>query len=435
MPLKKKINVITLGCSKNLVDSEYLMKQLDAAGFQLVHDVDSFDAPVVIINTCGFILDAKNESIDTILRFGRARKEKKIDKLFVMGCLSQRYKNELEKEIPEVDAFYGVNDMPQILKSLQVDLHTELLGERYLTTPSHYAYLKISEGCSRKCSFCSIPLIRGEHKSREIHDIINEAEILLANGSKELILIAQDLSYYGFDLYKEFKLPLLLQKLATLKDLGWLRLHYAFPANFPFEVLQVIKDNPLICRYLDIPFQHISDSMLKSMRRGITRQKTYDLIDAIRKEIPDIALRTTLMVGYPGETDSDFNELINFVKEVRFERLGIFAYSHEEGTYAYIHHKDDVPEEVKTARVDKIMQIQQKISAELNQKKRGKDFKVIIDRKENDFYIGRTQYDSPEIDDEVLISSSNQTLSIGEFYEVTIDSAAEFDLYGSIKKP
>ena len=381
----KTVNIITLGCSKNLVDSESLMKQLESNGFKVLHDSNK-PAEIVVVNTCGFINDAKQESIETILQFEGLRKSKKIEKLFVFGCLSERYKEELEAEIPIVDKYFGVYNLKELVESIGAHYKDELIGERLLTTPKHYAYLKISEGCDRTCSFCAIPLIKGKHKSRPIEELIKEAQILVSKGVKEIILIAQDLSYYGMDIYKKFALAELINKLSGIKGLKWLRLHYTFPAKFPMGVINVMKSKSNICKYLDIPVQHISDKLLKNMRRGITKQQTYDLIDYFRKEIPEMALRTTLLVGHPEETDEDFNELIEFVRYAKFERLGVFTYSEEENTYSAKNFKDDIPFSIKQARMDEIMEVQREISHELNASKIGKTFKVIVDRKEGDYF-------------------------------------------------
>jgi ribosomal protein S12 methylthiotransferase len=405
------------------------MGQLKAANVEVVHDSDE-PADVVVVNTCGFINDAKEESIDTILRYAEAKKAGKIGKVYVMGCLSQRYKKELEAELLEVDGFYGVNDLPEILKALGVDYRKELVGERLLTTPGHYAYLKISEGCNKKCSFCAIPLIRGKHISRPIEDLIHEASILAARGVKELILIAQDLTYYGYDLYEERKLAGLLESLCQIDGIQWIRLHYAYPSDFPLEIADVIKNNPKVCNYLDIPLQHISDPLLRSMNRGVTAVKTYRLLETLRKKNPGIAIRTTLIVGYPGETDEQFEELKVFVKEQRFDRLGVFTYSPEEDTSAW-NLKDTVPDDVKKARMEEIMEIQQEISLEKNQEKVGTEYKVLIDRKEGDFYVGRSEFDSPEVDNEILIQSV-VPLHTGNFYQVKIERADYFDLFGKI---
>lgn len=427
----KTVNVITLGCSKNLVDSESLMKQLTANGYRVVHDSNQ-PAEIVIVNTCGFINDAKQESIETVLQFEDLRKSNKIEKLFVFGCLSERYKKELETEIPLVDKYFGVYNLKELVESIGAHYKEELVGERQLTTPKHYAYLKISEGCDRTCSFCAIPLIKGKHTSRPINYVVKEAQFLVSNGVKEIILIAQDLSYYGMDIYKKFALAELIDKLSGVKGLKWLRLHYTFPAKFPMDVIDVMKAKSNICKYLDIPVQHISNKLLKSMRRGITKEQTYELIDHFRKEIPGMALRTTLLVGHPGETDEDFNELIEFVKYAKFERLGVFTYSEEENTYSAIHYKDDIPFSIKQARMNEIMDVQREISNELNTNKIGKVFKVIVDRKEGGYYVGRTEYDSPEVDNEVIIKPGKKRLKPGSFYEVKITSADDFDLTGEI---
>ena len=424
------VNIITLGCSKNLVDSEVLMGQLQAAHVEVVHDSDE-PADVVVVNTCGFINDAKEESIDTILRYAEAKKAGQVGKVYVMGCLSQRYKKELEAELLEVDGFYGVNDLPDILKALGVDYKKELLGERLLTTPGHYAYLKISEGCNKKCSFCAIPLIRGKHVSRPMEELIHEASILAARGVKELILIAQDLTYYGYDLYRERKLDSLLESLCKIDGIEWIRLHYAYPSDFPIEIADVIKNNPKICNYLDIPLQHISDPLLRSMNRGGSREKICSLLETIREKNPEIAIRTSLIVGYPYETDEHFEELKVFIKEQRFDRLGVFMYSPEEKTSAY-YIGDNEPDDVKRARMEEIMEIQQEISLEKNQGKVGKEFKVLIDREEGGFYIGRSEFDSPEVDNEILIEST-VPLQTGNFYQVKIQRADYFDLYGTVK--
>ncbi len=428
----KSVNIITLGCSKNLVDSEYLMKQLASNQFQVEHNSNK-PSDIVIINTCGFINDAKQESIETILQFEELKKHQKIEKLFVFGCLSERYKVELEEEIPAVDQYFGVYNLKELIESIGGQYKNELIGERLVTTPKHYAYLKISEGCDRKCSFCAIPLIKGKHKSKPIEDLLEEAKLLVKNGAKEIILIAQDLSYYGYDLYKTSKLAELVEKLSAIKGLQWLRLHYAFPALFPKDVLALMQKHHNICKYIDIPVQHISDKLLKMMRRGHTKNDTYELIEKIRKEVPGIALRTTLLVGHPGETDEDFNELLEFVKFAQFERLGVFTYSEEENTYSAKYFKDDIPFSVKQARMNELMEVQQEISNDLNKKKIGNLFKVLIDRKEGGYYIGRTEHDSPEVDNEVIIKSPQKKLRIGAFYTVKITDADDFDLYAEIK--
>jgi len=426
--IRHKVNIITLGCSKNVVDSEVLMGQLKASGVDVVHESDD-PSDVVVVNTCGFINDAKEESIDTILRYAEEKKSGLLKKVFVMGCLSQRYKKDLEAEMLDVDGFYGVNDLPRILKDLDVDYRRELIGERLLTTPAHYAYLKISEGCNKKCSFCAIPLIRGKHISRPIEELVHEASVLASRGVKELILIAQDLTYYGYDLYKERKLAVLLESLSEIEGIEWIRLHYAYPSDFPAEIADIIRDNPKICNYLDIPLQHISDPLLRSMNRGVTKEKTLKLLSTLREKNPGIAIRTTLIVGYPYETEEHFEELKTFVKEQQFDRLGVFTYSPEEKTSAYYLH-DAVPEEIKQQRLEEIMAIQQDISLEKNSNKVGKAFKVLIDRIEGEYFVGRAEFDSPEVDNEILVPASEQ-LSIGNFYRVMITRAEFFDLYGT----
>lgn len=423
---KNTINVVTLGCSKNVYDSEVLMGQLRANGKEVVHEEEG---NIVVINTCGFINNAKEESVNTILEFMQKKEEGLVDKVFVTGCLSERYKPDLEKEIPNVDQYFGTSDLPRLLKALGADYKHELIGERLTTTPKNYAYLKIAEGCDCPCSFCAIPLMRGTHKSTPIEDLVIEAQKLAANGVKELILIAQDLTYYGLDLYKKRRLADLLLALVKVEGIEWIRLHYAFPTGFPMDVLEVMKQEPKICNYLDIPLQHISDSILKSMRRGTTQEKTTKLLESFRAAVPDMAIRTTLIVGYPGETEEDFEILKNWVSEMRFERLGCFTYSHEENTHAY-QLIDDVPEEVKQARASEIMDIQSQISWELNQEKVGKTFRCIIDRKEGTYFIGRTEFDSPDVDNEVLIDATQHYVKIGEFVNVHITEAADFDLYG-----
>ena len=425
----KKINIVTLGCSKNIVDSEKLIKQLQSGGFDFVYDSDDTSTSTVIINTCGFINDAKEESIDTILRFVKAKEAGKIDNLYVMGCLSERYRDALKSEIPEVTRYFGVNSFRDILNEMGVSLNRNLLSDRTLTGPGHYAYLKVSEGCDRTCAFCAIPVIRGNCLSRPIESLVEEAKILADRGVKELILIAQDLSYYGVDLYKSQKLPELLTELLKIEHLEWIRLHYLYPANFPVKVISIIRDNPKICRYIDIPIQHITDNMLSVMKRTHTRKETELLLSRFRKEIPGVAIRTTLIAGHPGETESDYIELKDFISEFRFDRLGVFAYSHEEDTYAFNNYPDDIPQSVKEARVSELMEIQQNISAELNNVKTGNIYKVIIDRREGDYFIGRTEFDSPEVDQEILVSSEYQ-LNIGQFYNIQITQSWEFDLYG-----
>lgn len=429
---KKKINVVTLGCSKNLVDSEYLMGQLRKNNFEVVYDSNATDAKVVVINTCGFIGDAKEESVNMILGFANAKTAGEIDHLYVMGCLAERYKKDLEAEIPEVDRFFGVNNLADIVAEVGGKYRDELIGERYLTTPPHYAYLKISEGCNWGCGYCAIPLIRGRHISVPMDDLIAEAGKLAAAGVKELIIIAQDTTYYGMDLYGERKLGELLGRLCAVQGIEWVRLHYAYPAHFPDEVIAVMRREPKICKYLDIPLQHISDSQLKSMRRGLTKTETCALVEKLRREIPGVALRTTLLTGYPGESEADAEELLQFVRDTRFERLGVFPYSEEEDTYSAIHLKDDVPDEVKQARADRIMEVQNGISAELNRRRIGSTERVIIDRREGDYFVGRSQYDSPEVDTEILVSSPRE-LHPGEFAEVTITDAGDYDLYAVVK--
>ena len=426
---KNKINVVTLGCSKNLYDSEVLISQLKANNKNVVHEGDG---NIVVINTCGFIDNAKQQSIDTILEYSDKKNQGKIDKLYVTGCLSERYKDDLEKEIPDVDKYFGTTDLPHLLKHLRADYKSELIGERFLSTPKNYAYLKISEGCDRKCSFCAIPLMRGKHKSRRMEDIVHEAKKMASQGVKELILIAQELTYYGLDLYKERSISKLLKKLCDLEGIEWVRLHYAYPSGFPNELIDTIKNEAKICNYIDIPLQHISDEILKSMRRGSTKLKTNNLITNIRKQIPEISIRTTLIVGYPGETKTHFKELCDWVKEMKFERLGCFKYSHEENTHAF-NLVDDITEIEKQRRLEKIMSIQKEISRELNQKKIGNEIKCLIDRFESGYYIGRSEYDSPDVDNNILIKSDHIHLRIGEFYNVIIDDASDYDLFGSIK--
>lgn len=437
--LKPKVNVITLGCSKNIVDSEVMMAQLRANDFKVSHlsdealaksdEKENGNEEVVIINTCGFIDRAKEESVNTILEYAELRKQKQIEKLFVTGCLSERYRDDLQKEIPEVDSWFGTLELPSLLKKLGADYKHELIGEHMLITPAHYAYVKISEGCNRTCAFCAIPLMRGKHVSKPMEQIVTEIKNLVRNGVKEVMLIAQELTYYGLDIYKERKLAELLNRIADIDGLEWIRLHYAYPSNFPPEILDVIRERENICNYLDIPFQHIADPVLKRMRRQITKEETLKLIDTIRKKIPGITLRTTLLVGFPGETEKDFEELKDFVRETKFDRLGVFTYSHEEGTSGF-ELNDNVPEEVKQQRTSEIMELQQEISSELNQKKIGNRFRVLIDRKEGNHFIGRTEADSPEVDNEVLINAEKNYLRVGDFAEVKIISADEFDLMG-----
>lgn len=429
---KNKVNVVTLGCAKNIFDSEVMMAQLKANSFDVEHESDSDDASIVIINTCGFIDNAKEESINTILQFSDAKEQGLVDKVYVTGCLSERYKDELSVEIPNVDAYFGTRELPRLLKTLKADYKHELVGERLLTTPNHFAYFKISEGCDRPCSFCAIPLMRGKHRSTPIEDLVAQAKSLAAKGVKELMLIAQDSTYYGLDLYKERKLAELLRQLSDVEGIDWIRVHYAFPSGFPMDALEVMAERDNICNYLDMPLQHGSTNMLKAMRRGITREKTTELMQKIRQTVPGIAMRTTLISGYPGETEADFEEMKAWVKEMRFDRLGIFEYSHEENTHAH-NFEDDVPAEVKKARAEEIMEIQSQISYELNQAKIGNTYKVLIDKKEGDYFIGRTEFDSPEVDNEVLIKATGDTyLRIGDFAQVLIDDADHYDLYGSV---
>jgi ribosomal protein S12 methylthiotransferase len=425
---KNRINVITLGCSKNVYDSEVLMGQLKASGKDVVHEQDG---NVVVINTCGFINNAKEESVNTILEYMQKKEDGEVDKVFVTGCLSERYKPDLQKEIPNVDQYFGTTELPSLLKALGADYKHELIGERLTTTPKNYAYLKIAEGCDRPCSFCAIPLMRGKHKSTPIEDLVTEAEKLAANGVKELILIAQDLTYYGLDLYKKRNLAELLENLVKVEGIEWIRLHYAFPTGFPMDVLDVMKREPKVCNYLDIPLQHISDSILKSMRRGTTKEKTTKLLEDFRAKVPEMTIRTTLIVGYPGETQEDFETLRDWVKDMRFERLGCFTYSHEENTHAY-NLEDDVPEDVKMDRANEIMEIQSQISWELNQAKIGQEFKVVIDRKEGNYFVGRTEFDSPDVDNEVLIDATKTYLKTGEFTTVKVIEAEDFDLYAEV---
>ena len=428
---RNKINVVTLGCSKNTFDSEVMMAQLKANRFNVTHESMEDNAEVVIINTCGFIDTAKQESIDTIIRYAEAKKDGVVEKVYVTGCLSERYKDDLEAEIPEVDAYFGTRELPRLLKTLKADYKHELVGERLLTTPSHYAYFKIAEGCDRPCSFCAIPLMRGKHRSTSIEDLVSHAQALAAKGVKELMLIAQDLTYYGLDLYRKRALANLLKALCKVEGIEWIRLHYAFPAGFPMDVLDVMNENPKICNYLDMPLQHGSTRMLKSMRRGITREKTEDLIASIRERVPGIAIRTTLIAGYPGETDSDFQEMYDWVERSKFDRLGIFAYSHEENTHAY-KLTDDVSAKLKKERCDAIMDIQSGISYEMNQQRVGNQLKVLFDRVEGDYFIGRSEFDSPDVDNEVLIRKEGNYVRLGDFSMVSIEKADHYDLYGKL---
>jgi ribosomal protein S12 methylthiotransferase len=428
---KNKVNVVTLGCSKNTFDSEVLMAQLKSNKFDVEHESTADDAEIVIINTCGFIDNAKQESIDTIIQYVDAKSEGFVDKVYVTGCLSERYREDLETEFPEVDAFFGTRELPRLLKTLKADYKHELVGERILTTPSHFAYFKIAEGCDRPCSFCAIPIMRGKHISTPIEDLVTSAKSLAAKGVKELMLIAQDLTYYGLDIYKKRNLAELIEKLAEVEGIEWIRLHYAFPAGFPMDVLDVMKNNPKVCNYIDMPLQHGATKIIKAMRRGITREKTEDLITEIRSKVPGIALRTTLIAGYPGETEEDFQEMYQFVENSRFERLGIFTYSHEENTHAH-NFEDDVPAEVKQERADLIMELQAGISYELNQEKVGQKYRVLFDRAEGEYFIGRSEFDSPEVDNEVLVKKSDGFVRIGDFADVIITSADHYDLYGKL---
>ena len=429
---RNTIDIITLGCSKNLVDSEKLMRQLEANGYKVTHDSPNPQGEIAVINTCGFIGDAKEESINMILEFCEAKEEGKLKKLYVMGCLSERYLKELEVEIPQVDKFYGKFNWNELLADLGKDYHDEIAIERTLTTPKHYAYLKISEGCDRSCAYCAIPIITGKHISRPMEEIIGEVKLLVSQGVKEFQIIAQELTYYGVDLYKSQKLPELIEKIAQVPGVEWVRLHYAYPTHFPEDLFRVMRENDNVCKYMDIALQHISDNMLTRMRRNVSKSETYDLIEKFRREVPGIHLRTTLMVGFPGETEEDFEELKEFVQKARFDRMGAFAYSEEEGTYAAQTYEDSIPHEVKQARLDELMALQQEISAELSGAKIGQEFKIIIDRKEGDYYIGRTQFDSPEVDPEVLIKADGKRLFSGRFYRVRITNADDFDLFGEI---
>ena len=428
---KNKVNVVTLGCSKNIFDSEVMMAQLKANKFDVTHEAQQDDSEIVIINTCGFIDNAKQESIDTILRYADAKKEGAVDRVYVTGCLSERYKEDLESEIPEVDGYFGTRELPRLLKTLKADYKHELVGERLLTTPNHFAYFKIAEGCNRPCSFCAIPLMRGKHLSTPIEALVKQAKGLAANGVKELMLIAQDLTYYGLDLYKKRALADLLLKLVEVEGIEWIRLHYAFPSGFPMDVLEVMRDNPKICNYLDMPLQHGSTRMLKAMRRGITREKTENLIAKIRATVPGVAIRTTLIAGYPGETDADFEEMYDWVQRSKFDRLGIFTYSHEENTHAY-NFEDDVPELLKKERADIIMDLQSGISYDLNQNRVGQELKVLFDKTEGGYFVGRTEFDSPEVDNEVLVSTKDHYVRMGDFTKVVINKADHYDLYGSL---
>lgn len=428
---KNKVDIITLGCSKNLVDSEQLMRQFVANGYTVEHDPHKINGEIVVVNTCGFIGDAQEESINMILELGEQKQKGRIGKLFVMGCLSERFLKDLEKELPEVDRFYGKFNWKELISDLGKSYHQELATERVLTTPRHYAYVKIGEGCNRTCSYCSIPIITGAYQSRPMDEIVDEVRGLVAQGVKEFQMIAQDLTFYGLDRYKRMALPELVERVSDIPGVEWIRLHYGYPSHFPYDLLPVMRERDNVCKYMDIALQHISDPMLKMMRRNITKAETYELLERMRREVPGIHLRTTLMVGHPGETEQDFEELIRFVKDIRFERMGAFAYSHEEGTYAYQHYKDEIPQEVKQDRLDYLMRVQEGISADVNASKVGQTFRVIVDREEEDFYVGRTQYDSPEVDPEILISKDTP-LSPGSFYQVKVIYAQAFDLYGKV---
>lgn len=428
---KNKVDIITLGCSKNLVDSEQLMRQFVANGCTVEHDPHKINGEIVVVNTCGFIGDAQEESINMILELGEQKQKGRIGKLFVMGCLSERFLKDLEKELPEVDRFYGKFNWKELISDLGKSYHQELATERVLTTPRHYAYVKIGEGCNRTCSYCSIPIITGAYQSRPMDEIVDEVRGLVAQGVKEFQMIAQDLTFYGLDRYKRMALPELVERVSDIPGVEWIRLHYGYPSHFPYDLLPVMRERDNVCKYMDIALQHISDPMLKMMRRNITKAETYELLERMRREVPGIHLRTTLMVGHPGETEQDFEELIRFVKDIRFERMGAFAYSHEEGTYAYQHYKDEIPQEVKQDRLDYLMRVQEGISADVNASKVGQTFRVIVDREEEDFYVGRTQYDSPEVDPEILISKDTP-LSPGSFYQVKVIDAQAFDLYGKV---
>ena len=431
MRQKKTVDIITLGCSKNLVDSEKLMRQLELGGYRVTHDAEEPRGEIAIVNTCGFIGDAKEESINMILQMGQRKAQGTLERLYVMGCLSERYLHDLEAEIPEVDRFFGKFDYNGILDELGINYRDEAAHERVLTTPPYYAYVKISEGCDRHCAYCAIPIITGRHVSRPMEEILDEVKQLVAQGVREFQVIAQELTYYGLDLYRERRIAQLIEQMAAIPGVEWIRLHYAYPTDFPMELLPVMREHENVCKYLDIALQHISDSQLDAMHRHITSQETYHLIETLRREVPGIHLRTTLMVGFPGETDEDFGQLLDFVRWARFERMGAFAYSHEDGTYAALHYEDNVPEEVKQARLDKLMRVQQRISGEIQESKVGHAFRVIIDRREGDYYVGRTEYDSPEVDPEVLIPA-DADVAVGQFVQVEIERADEFDLYGHI---
>ena len=429
----RNVDIITMGCSKNLVDSEQLMNQFSEHGFKVYHNPDEMHGDIAVINTCGFIGDAKEESINMILELCELKNEGKLSQVFVMGCLSERYLQELQEEIPEVDKYYGKFNWKNLLSDLQSEYNEQHASERILTTPKHYAYVKISEGCDRKCAYCAIPIITGSHKSRPIEEVLDEVKLLVSQGTKEFQVIAQELTYYGIDLYHKQMLPELIERMAAIPGVEWIRLHYAYPTHFPMDLLRVMREHPNVCNYLDIALQHISDHMLSRMQRHITKQETIDLIAAMRREVPGITIRTTLMVGFPGETEEDFNELLDFVRQARFDRMGAFTYSEEEGTYAAENYDDDVPEDIKDERLDQLMTIQEGIAAELSEEKVGQTFRVIIDRREGDYFIGRTEHDSPEVDCEVLINANEQQLlTIGSFYNVRINDFEGFDLFGEV---
>ncbi len=430
--IKNQIDIITLGCSKNLVDSEQLMRQITANGYTATHDPDTVEGEIVVVNTCGFIGDAKEESINMILELCEAKKAKKINKIIVMGCLSERYLADLEGELPEVDKFYGKFNWKEVISDLGKEYKEDLAQERVITTPSHYAYIKISEGCNRTCSYCAIPIITGKHKSRPIEDIVEEVCLLVSQGVKEFQIIAQELTYYGIDLYKERKLAELIEAISDVPGVEWIRLHYAYPTKFPYEVLKVMRERDNVCKYLDIALQHVADNQLKLMRRNVTKEETYALIERLREEVPGIHIRTTLMVGHPGETEQDFEDLMQFVRDAKFDRMGAFAYSEEEGTYSAEAYEDDIDEQTKQDRLDAIMRIQERIATASNESKVGKTFKVIIDKLDGDYYVGRTEFDSPEVDPEVLISADEYELEIGGFYDVEITGAEPFELYGKV---
>lgn len=428
---QNKINIVTLGCSKNLVDSEVLYSQLKANDYEVEHESKKDDSNIIIVNTCGFIDNAKQESVNTILRYVEEKEDGNIDKLYVTGCLSHRYKDELEREIPQVDAYFGTLELPNILKTLGADYKHDLVGERLITTPQHYAYLKISEGCNRPCSFCAIPLMRGGHVSKPIEQLVSEAKNLVKNGTKELMLIAQDSTYYGLDLYGKRNLADLLRNLSDVEGLEWIRLHYAFPSQFPMDALDVMAERDNICNYIDIPLQHATDNMLRIMRRGITRKRTEEVIDTIKQKVPGIAIRTTMLVGHPGETESEYNQLVDFVEKMKFDRLGVFTYSHEENTHAHTL-VDDIPLEVKEERAEHLMEIQQEISNKINQQKVGNTYKVLFDRAEGGYFIGRTEFDSPEVDNEVLVNAKDNYVRLGDFANIKITEADDFDLTGEV---